>query len=275
MDPPIIPGIKIISTIHDITFLKIKNYFTKFDKLKKFIGDIRIITTILISNYLITVSNSTKEELINRYKFLPNKLTNKILNALIIPNGVTKLSSNKNFSLPKNFPKKYFLYVGDRRPHKNIEYLINLINYLRKDLKEDIYLIIAGSKSYKNKNLMKQVIQNKDFIYEFIDPKDYELSHLYSNCRAFFLLSMSEGFGIPLIEATFHNSKIIANNISSLKEIAPKDCLFIDCQCIYSDKEKVINYLRKDKSPCYKDVLRKWDWQNSSKKLCDFLLEIC
>ena len=275
MDPPIMPGIKIISTIHDITFLKIDRYFTKFENLKKLIGDIRILITILISKYLITVSKSTREDLIDRYDYLPYFLQKKIYDALIVPNGTTKLSLKKKFALPKKFPKKYFLYVGDRRPHKNIEYLIDLICSIRKELKEDIYLLIAGSKSYKNEYLEKKVKQNKIFIHELVDPKDYQLSYIYKNCRAFFLLSKSEGFGIPIIEAAMFQKKIIANNISSLRETAPMNSLFINCQNINEDKNKVIYYLRNNNHPDEKEVLKKWKWQNSSKILCDFIQKIC
>jgi len=274
MDPPIMPGIKIVSTIHDITFLKVDNYFTKFENIKKFIGDIRIIITVLISKYLITVSKSTKKDLINRYEYLPYKMKKKILNALIIPNGITIFSIKKKISLPKKFPKKFFLYVGDRRPHKNIEYLIDLIYYIRKELKEDIYLVIAGSISYKNEYLLKKIIKNKLFIYEYVDPKDYELSYLYKNCRALFLLSKSEGFGIPVIEAAVYKKKIIANNISSLRETAPNNSLFIKCQNINQDKKKVIEYLRNNNIPSDKEVLKKWKWQNSSRILCDFIKKI-
>ena len=274
MDPPIMPGIKIVSTIHDITFLKIDNYFTKFENIKKFIGDIRILITVFISKYLITVSKSTKEDLINRYEYLPYKLKKKILNALIIPNGITKLSLKKKIFLPKKFPEKFFLYVGDRRPHKNIEYLIDLIHCMREELKEEVHLVIAGSKSYKNDYLEKKIKNNKVFIYEYVDPKDYELSYLYKNCRALFLLSKSEGFGIPVIEAAVYQKKIIANNISSLRETAPMNSLFIDCQNINQDKKKVIEYLRNKNKPSEKEVLKKWKWQNSSKILCDFIQKL-
>ena len=275
MDPPIMPGIKIISTIHDITFLKVDNYFNKLKNLKRLFGDIRILITILISKYIITVSKSTKEDLINRYEYLPYFFKKKLLNALIIPNGITKLSFRKKISLPKKFPEKYFLYVGDRRPHKNIEYLIDLICCIRKELKEDIYLVIAGSKSYKNAYLEEKVLNNKGFIHEFVDPKDYELSYLYKNCKAFFLLSKSEGFGIPIIEAAVFKRKIIANNIPSLIEIAPINSLFIDCQNTNEDKKKVLYYLRNNNHPDEKEILKKWKWENSSKLLCDFILKIC
>ena len=239
MDPPFIPGIKIISTIHDITFLKVNKYFNTFDKLKKLIGEIRILITIIISSNLITVSKSTREELIKRYWYLPLNLRNKISSILIIHNGIIKPKSDQIISLPKNFPKKYFLYVGDRRPHKNIEYLIDLIRILRKELQEELFLVIAGSTKYLNKSLEKKIYKNKEYIFELVEPKDNVLFFLYKNCKAFFLLSLSEGFGIPLIEAGVQGSKLIANDIAPLREIGPSNTLFIKCKSIIADVKRL------------------------------------
>jgi len=275
MDPPFVPGIDVISTIHDITFLKVNNYFNKFDNLKKFIGEIRILITILISKKILTVSYSTRKELIKRYFFLPKNLKTKLNETLIIPNGIIKPIPDKNICLPKYFPKYYFLYVGDRRPHKNIEYLIELISKLRKELSEDVYLVIAGSKQYKNKSLEKKILNNQKFIFEFEEPKDNELFFLYKNCKAFFLLSISEGFGIPLIEAAVQGAKLIANDIPPLREIGPKNTLFIKCKSTFSDIKKIKNYLLKKNNINADKTLSKFQWKHSSKKLSAFLLKIC
>ena len=69
--------------------------------------------------------------------------------------------------------------------------------------------------------------------------------------------------------------KIIANDISSLRETAPINSLFINCQNIKEDKKKVINYLRNNHLPNKKEVLKNWKWKNSSKTLCDFIQKIC
>ena len=275
MDCPILPNIKIISTIHDITFLKINNYFQNFNFLKKFFGELRIILTIIFSNYLITVSNSTKEELKKRFKYFPLFQYKKILNILIVNNGITKLKKEKFDYLSKDLPEYYFLYVGDRRPHKNLNYLIELIIYLRNKSFETISLIIAGSNSYKNDSLQEKIDLNRHFINEYINPNDHELSVLYKNCKCFFLLSKSEGFGIPVIEAGVEGCKIVVNSIPALKEIAPKNSLFINCESIYEDAKKILDYLENTKRPDPKALLNKWEWQKSSKILSEFLLRIC
>ena len=275
MDCPILPNIKIISTIHDITFLKIKGFFRNLDFLKKFFGELRIICTILFSNYLITVSSSTKEELKERFKYFPNFQYKKILDILIVNNGITDFKKEKDNFILEDLPNYFFLYVGDRRPHKNLEYLIGITKSLRNKLRRNINLIIAGSKSYKNESLQKIIDANKDFIIEYLNPKDQELSSLYKNCKCFFLLSKSEGFGIPVIEAGVEKCKIVISSIPALKEIAPKNSLIINCESIHEDSSKIIDYLRNSKRPDPKKILKRWQWQKSSKILSEFLLKIC
>lgn len=265
IDPPILFGIDIISTIHDITFIKVKKYFNKFNLIKKIFGEIRLIFTIIISKQIVSVSQSTKNDLIMRYKYLPKKFFKKIQNINIIHNGITKFKSKIN-----NFDfefKNYFLYVGDRRPHKNLKYLIELVKEIRFTLKKDIKLLIAGSKSYKNESLSKVIERNKDFVFEKISPTDSELKFLYMNCKSLFLLSKSEGFGIPVIEAESLGIKVVISNIPSLKEVASKNCLAIDCNSIEKNAFEVISFLNSDSSPNVKSIINKWSWKKSSIKL--------
>lgn len=275
MDCPILPNIKIISTIHDLTFLKIKGFFKNHDFPKKFFGELRIMCTILFSNYLITVSNSTKEELKKRFKYFPNFQYKKILDILVVNNGITDFKKEKDDFLLEDLPNYFFLYVGDRRPHKNLEYLIGITKSLRDKLSKNINLIIAGSDSYKNESLQKIINSNRDFIIEYINPKDQELSSLYKNCKCFFLISKSEGFGIPVIEAGVEKCKIVISSIPALKEIAPKNSLIINCESIYEDSRKIIDYLRNTKRPDPKTILNRFQWEKSAKILSEFLLKIC
>ena len=94
----------------------------------------------------------------------------------------------------------------------------------------------------------------------------------YKNCKAFFLLSLSEGFGIPLIEAGVQGSKLIANDIAPLREIGPSNTLFIKCKSIIADVKKIKSYLRSNSYSDPENILNKWSWEDSSKKLSAFLL---
>ena len=163
IDPPILPGIRIISTIHDLTFICVRNYFQSLPLIKKIISEFRIIITLVYSNYILTVSEATKTSIINRYQFLNFFLKRKLKDIVVIYNGV-ELDNKFNKDVAKtnyfkNLKNNYFLYVGDRRPHKNLPYLINLISEVRHLIYQKPTLVIAGSNKYKNFNLKKIILK--------------------------------------------------------------------------------------------------------------------
>ena len=117
IDPPILPGIKVISTIHDLIFIRVNSYFNNLRLIKRLVSEFRILLTLLYSNSILTVSQTTKSLLINRYKYFP--FINRNLNNInVIYNGVTQIkATNKRFKKKSlNFKNDFILYVGDRRP---------------------------------------------------------------------------------------------------------------------------------------------------------------
>ena len=278
MDISFLPGIKTISTIHDLTFLKVNGYFSKFSRIKKIFGELRLLITIFLSDDLLTVSKSTRKFLIQRYKFLPKKYKNKISKMKIVSNGITPLKKLNYEINPvlKNIGKmNYVLYVGDRRPHKNIPYLIFLVSEIRARMKENLILIIAGSKKYKNLTLEELIIENKSYVYEYENPNDLELNFLYENATCLFLLSKSEGFGIPIIEAGAKGKKLVLSNIEVFQEIAPKETLFLDMQDKKNHSDQVIKYLNNNSYPKSQELITKWSWSKSSLILKELLIKKC
>ena len=272
IDPPILPGIKIISTIHDLIFLRVKNYFNRFKLLKRFLSELRIIITLFYSNKIITVSKTSKYILINRYKNLPF-LREKLENISVIYNGITSFECSKISSEIKSFylNEKYVLYVGDRRNHKNLIYTIDLIKSYNKSYKQKINLVIAGSKSFKNYNLQK-IIEANHFVKEIINPSDSMLDYLYRNCIALILLSFDEGFGIPIIEAAFRSKKIILSDIEIFNEIAPRHSLKLNLNYKFTHLKLLHNYLKNEISIDLQSIVEKWSWDKSSLKLRKMLL---
>ena len=97
------PGIKVISTIHDLIFIRVNNYFNNFRFIKKILSEFRILLTLVSSYHLLTVSKTSKNILINRYKFVPF-LNQKLNNITIIYNGITKFENkNQNYNYNKIF----------------------------------------------------------------------------------------------------------------------------------------------------------------------------
>ena len=272
IDPPLLPGIKVICTIHDLIFIKVDNYFNNFRIIKKFFSELRIILTLLYSSGILTVSQTTKNLLIGRYKYIPF-LKNKLLKTVIIYNGITKFKSSSlnNKNEYQSIKKEYFLYVGDRRNHKNLIYTINLLKVFKERYKKDFMFVIAGSNSYKNYNLEK-VIKSNSFVKEVINPIDSSLDYLYRNCICLILLSREEGFGIPIIEAASRSKKVVANDIEIFREIAPSSSLLLDLKQEKQNVKLLHDYLNKEIYVNSQFIFKKWSWDKSSLILKEFLL---
>ena len=280
IDPPLLPCINVISTIHDTTPIDVKDYFQNLKFFKRALYAIRLLITFYTSSLILTVSNSSKERLISIYSKHFLKLKSKLKNIKVIPNGVYLNRSKKDNFGNKILEKynlqneNYFLYVGDRRPHKNIESVINLINNYNKKFNKNFKLILAGSNSYKNFKLLSIIKDHKSFVIEIVNPTNLELDYLYKECVALCFLSLSEGFGIPILEAALRGKKIIANKIPIFKEIAPPESLLIDTQDFQKNLYEINAYLNSKFFPSKKYVEKNWSWENSASLLSKILLTI-
>ena len=266
IDPPFLPGIKVISTIHDLIFLKFDDYFNNFKIIKKLFSELRILLTLFYSDRIITVSETSKNLLIERYKSL-KYLKQKLFNITVIYNGITKINNQEDINNKTiKFDSNYILYVGDRRNHKNLFYTIDLIKNYNNAYNKDLKLYIVGSKSYLNLKLQK-FIDSSSFVREIINPSDLLLDRLYKKCLALILLSFDEGFGIPIIEAASRSKKLILSNIPIFNEIAPKNSLLLDLGKKYQHIDLLHNYLEKHIDFDAQFILKKWSWELSATRL--------
>ena len=272
IDPPLLPGIRVICTIHDLIFIRVKNYFNNLRILKRLVSEFRIILTLLYSNNLLTVSETTKTILVKRYKYLPF-IKKKLNNITVIYNGVTQFKTSNSLFKNKllNLKKNYILYVGDRRQHKNLFYTIELVKKYNERYNMNYNLIIAGSTSYENYNLQKFITSNP-FVIEIRNPNDELLDHLYNNCITLILLSFDEGFGIPIIEAASRSKKVVLSNIEVFKEIAPKNSLILNLRKENQHLKLLHDYINKEVRVDPQTIFDKWSWENSSLKLKKLLL---
>lgn len=199
---------------------------------------------------IITVSNATKKEIIEHLRVPEDKIE-------VTYEGVGKEFSNSNFQIPNNSQNtkykilntKYFLYVGNAYPHKNLERLLEAFKSLKFKY-PDVSLVLVGKEDYFSKRLKDKVksvnIDNKIIFYG--EVKDSELINLYKNAKALIMPSLMEGFGLPLIEGMANKCTILCSDIEVFKEICkdaafyfnPKDILDIvnKIEELYLNKEK-------------------------------------
>lgn len=121
--------------------------------------------------------------------------------------------------LPALADTPFIMYVGRPTPHKNLERLIAAFKEL-KGQQPHLKLVLAG-KLDANYRAIQQNVQTEQIAnIVFTDfVSEGQLRWLYEHCAAYVFPSLSEGFGLPGLEAMVHGAPVISSNATCLPEV--------------------------------------------------------
>ena len=164
--------------------------------------------------YRIIVPSQTVKNDIERY--YGRKVSSKVeVTYEGVPSRLMHAQSSSH--IKKVFKKPFFIYVGNFYPHKNIEMLVRAF----RDVLKDYDLALIGPDDYFSqhiRSLIKSLNMDQRVIM-LVNSSDEDLSFLYSHAQALIHPSLSEGFGLPLLEASYFKCPILASNIPIIQEI--------------------------------------------------------
>lgn len=163
---------------------------------------------------IITVSKATRDEIIDHLKVDKEKIVITYEGADI---GILSTSEK-----PVMYGK-YFLYVGNAYPHKNLDQLISAFDNF-KDSK--IKLVLVGVDDYFYQKLRGKV-KNKNIVF-LGNVSDADLANLYQFAVAYVSPSLMEGFGLPVLEAMTHKCLVVASDIPVFREITGGNAIFFN-----------------------------------------------
>lgn len=223
--PKKIEGCKIISIVHDIMPLTHPQFFPFFYRnfLRKYLPP-----SIGNSDLIITISNASKQEIVNYFK-IPESKVKVIYNTIsskfrkLNDAELKKLKSESNLSLPE----KYLLYVGVIEKRKNIDMIVKIAENL-KSIDEKLKIVLAGRFGYGSNELKEKIKKLNDVILIYSNINDDDLLLLYNLAFAFIFPSYVEGFGIPPLEAMACGKPVVASNCDALREIIDENGLLCD-----------------------------------------------
>jgi glycosyltransferase involved in cell wall biosynthesis len=124
----------------------------------------------------------------------------------------------------------YLLYVGNIKPHKNLERLIEAFRLVREQGRPELELIIIGDEISKLQSLRRAV--HKYQLHRFVRflgfVPDKTLAVLYRLASVFVFPSLYEGFGLPPLEAMASGTPVVTSNVSSLPEVVGDAAILVD-----------------------------------------------
>jgi glycosyltransferase involved in cell wall biosynthesis len=243
-----ISNVKSAVTVHDLMYELVPTFFG--GKFVSFLGRHYyrpiVKTSLKNSDLVLTISETSRLDIEDIFN----------IDSINVSEGVFLDSDEANgfYNELSLVEKSYFLYVGNGRPHKNIEQLKRVFKkYFR--VNSDVFLVIAGHKGEPQEGI----------IYTgYIS--DSELVNLYRNARAFVFPSLYEGFGLPIVEALNFNCPIIASNISAFKEFEHNNINYFNLR----DDESLLSALNSEftfDEVTSSKILDRYKWSNIRNKL--------
>ena len=120
----------------------------------------------------------------------------------------------------------FLLSVGNCLPHKNFHVLFDLVDQI-----PDMRLVIAGKKTTSYGEHLEREVVRRGLTERVILPgevSDGDRQWLYEHCEAFLFPSLTEGFGLPVLEAMQCGKPVFLSRRTSLPEVAGELGFYFD-----------------------------------------------
>lgn len=116
--------------------------------------------------------------------------------------------------------KQFIVYVGRPQPHKNLGRLIEAFAIVKKT-NHELLLVLAGrnDKVYDSYIADAKKLGVEDSVIFTGYVSEGQLKWLYRGCKAYIVASLSEGFGLPGVEAMLHRAPLVSSNATCLPEV--------------------------------------------------------
>lgn len=224
-----------IYTFHDLIPLQYPQY-TMEDKQKYY----RLIKSVIKkSDHIISVSQYTKDQLINLFGISDSSVTvtyqsSKVDGKIIDEDaglGANILARDLGLDW-----KGYFLFFGAVEPKKNLLRIMEA--YLQSGARYP--LVVVGGRSWladPDNDLLDQLSKPESFAagvrrIEYLPST--MLHRVIKGARGVMFPSLTEGFGLPILEAMQLGTAVITSNYGAMKEISGDAAIHVDAHSIES-----------------------------------------
>jgi glycosyltransferase involved in cell wall biosynthesis len=267
-EAPLFVPSKLIVTIHDCVHLLFpQEGSSRFENYRGYLYTRNVLRR---ATHIIAVSASTRQDLIQIFD-LPEDKISVIHNAL---DG--RFTAGHDPEEQKQVLERYqltdpfILYVGQIKPHKNLDRLIEAFAVLRSELGDNkkyrnLKLIIIGDAisqhPYLRLTVVRSGVQQDVRFFGFVPGRVLQV--FYEAAVIFASPSLYEGFGLPPLEAMANGTPVVASNTASLPEV-------LDDAAVLVNPENVFEIARGMKTLLTDQVLRQRTIERGLKQVRKF-----
>src|SRR5688572_6455116 len=232
---PLPPGLPALVTVHDAIAERFPELTLPSRRARMF-WRAKVKLAVWQSRLILTVSNYSARELVDVLG-IPRDRLRVALEApasAYRPSASEEERSSARTRLQVPEDARWFVYVGGFNPHKRLDRIVRAHAKAAAQVKNPPYLVLVGSADrddfHRDVGAIKREIEaagTASLVRWTGFVADDELRHLHSGATAAVLVSESEGFGLPAIEAAACGTPVIATTESPLPELLEGGGIFV------------------------------------------------
>ena len=181
------------------------------------------------AEWVFYISNFTKNEfnIMLEERHIHSKVKSKVIN---LPAGLSHYGPEKEPLFSGKLMHDYVLVVCTLEARKNHKILLSAAMEAQRLGEEFPQLVFVGAKGWGYEEVMRDIELNEGLkakVLHLTGVSDEELRWLYKNCGLVAYPSFVEGLGMPLMEATNFNKKILCSTAEVFREVMGSGAIFI------------------------------------------------
>lgn len=190
--------------------------------------------SLAISDHVITVSETVRQELLSRYALPADRVTAIHLAADSVYRPHSPIELEPAMQALGLRAGQYCLFVGTVEPRKNVGRLVQSYRLLSAALREEYPLVIAGGAGWNSSDVHALIVQGvaEGWIHYLSYVDQLWLPALYAGARLMAYPSLYEGFGLPIVEAMASGTPVLTSDASCMPEVAGDAAALVDPQSV-------------------------------------------
>ena len=169
---------------------------------------------------IIAISQTTKNDLVDEYDLDP-----ETINVVHLGSSLTPAITDHDNS-DRLVRKQYILFVGNRSRYKNFRVFVHGVAAVARQ--RDMHILCVGGGPFASAEIdfFEHIGISGRIFQRFLT--DRQLAQAYQQAELLVFPSLSEGFGIPILEAFSCGCPVVASDIPVFREVAENAVLYFD-----------------------------------------------
>jgi glycosyltransferase involved in cell wall biosynthesis len=258
--PPLFAGLPRVVIVHDLTHRKYYGQYKRlyYDCVLKFLY--RHCRIVCVSEYV-------RCEFLEWSGIAPERVN-------VVRNGCTPIDNSRE--RPRLFTFPYVLYPGNRRSYKNLRNLLQAYSLSRLP-REGVRLVLTGPPDEVTQRYASTLGIDQSVIFCGVLEPD-QLASAYQDALAVTFVSLSEGFGLPIIESMSAGTPVLTSNVSAMPETSGGAALLVDplsVATIREGLERIVfdHALRANLVEAGLMRAKDFEWDQSAKQFWDIVID--